>query len=173
MNLWRELNWYAVYSRPGREDQAAMNIGCLRLDLLLPKREAEKLVWGVPHQVLRPLFPRYLFVRFCPATHLHLIRYARGVSRIVSAGDVPLPVDAEIIRAIRSRICEQGFVKLGPQTLHPGERVIIQEGACRGLSGIFERELKDRERVILLLEAIEYQARVVIEKRYLKAAEAV
>jgi transcriptional antiterminator RfaH len=130
----------------------------------------EKLVWGVPQRVIKPLFPGYLFARFCPAAYLHLIQYARGVRRVVSAGETPLPVDEEIIRAIQLRIGEEGYVRIEPKPLQPGDRVIVHEGPLQGLMGIFERELSDRERVMLLLEAIEYQARVLIERRYLKAA---
>lgn len=172
MNIWQDTNWFAINSKAGQESLVAANLERMKLEVLLPKRECEKLVWGVPYRMLKPLFPRYLFARFCPATHLHLIRYARGVSRIISALDLPLPVDEEIIRLIQLQICAEGYVKLEPQ-FQPGQKVEVRDGMFQGLKGIFERDLNDRERVILLLEAIEYQARIVIEKRHLKAAEAV
>jgi transcriptional antiterminator RfaH len=167
MDFYREVHWFAVHAKPYREDVAAQNIARLDLEVFLPKVKRESLVCGVPREVIKPLFPGYLFARFCPATSLPLIRYARGVLRIVSCGDVPLPVDEAIIREIRSRIGADGYVRLEDRTLRPGERVLVRDGPLRGLTGIFESELDDRERVILLLEAIEYQARVVIERRCL------
>lgn len=173
MDLWRETNWYAIHTKPCREDLAAMNLKRLGLDVLLPKMKQEKLVWGVPQIVIKPLFPGYFFARFRPSEYLHLIQYARGVRRVVSGGDIPLPVDEEIIQAIQSRLGVDGYVTLGLMPLSPGGRVIIQDGPLKGLAGIFERELDDRERVVILLEAIQYQARVLIEKWHLKAAAAV
>ena len=64
---------------------------------------------------------------------------------------------------------EENFLKLANE-IPPWCR----EVPLQGLSGIFEQTLDKRERVVILLEAIRYQARVLIEKRYLKAqAEAV
>lgn len=171
MDFYRETHWFAIHTKPHREDAAAFNIARLDLEVLLPKVKQERVICGVPREVIKPLFPGYLFARFCPATYLHLIRYARGVLRVVSCGDVPLPVDEAIIGEIRSRIGPDGYVRLEDRSPRPGDRVLVREGPLRGLRGIFERELDDRERVILLLEAIEYQARVVIERRCLSLAE--
>lgn len=171
MDFYRETHWFTIHAKPYREDVAATNIARLDLEVFLPKMKRERLVYGVPREMIVPLFPGYFFARFCPATHLHLIRYARGVLRIVSCGDVPLPVDEVIIQEIRSRIGPDGYVRLGARSPQPGDRVLVREGPLRGLMGIFERELDDRERVVLLLEAIEYQARVVVERRCLSLTE--
>jgi len=172
MDLWREINWYAVQCKPCREDVAAMNIGRLGVEVFLPKLRQEKLVWGVPQLVIKPLFPGYLFARFCPASYFHLISYARGVRRIVSCGEAPLPVDDEIIAMIRSRVHNDGYVRIEPPQFQAGDRVMVCEGPLQGLRGIFERVLSDRERVVILLEAIHYQARVVVERRHLQAVTA-
>ncbi len=171
MDFYHGVHWFAVHTKPHREDSAALNIARLDLEVFLPKVKREQTICGIPRELVKPLFPGYLFARFCPATHLHSIRYARGVLRVVSCGDVPLPVDERIIEEIRSRIGADGYVRLEDRSPHPGDRVLVKEGPLQGLKGIFERELDDRERVILLLEAIEYQARLVIPKRYLSLVE--
>jgi transcriptional antiterminator RfaH len=173
MDLWREINWYAIQTKPCREDLAAINLERLGLELFLPKVKLQEFGWGVPRVITKPLFPGYLFAKFCPLNYLHLVRYARGVRRVVSAGEVILPVDEQIIRTIQSRIREDLFMRLRPSPFHAGDLVKVQEGSLQGLSGIFERELDDRERVVILLEAIAYRARVLIEKRYLTSAAVV
>ncbi len=170
MDLWRSINWYAIHTKPSQEGLAKMNIERLGLEVFLPMMRAEKLSWGIPRMVLKPFFSRYLFARFCPVTYLHSIRYARGVYQVVSTAETPTPVDEEIIHTIRSRIGAEGYVTMEPKVMQQGDRLMVNEGPLQGLTGIFERELKDRDRVVLLLEAIEYQARLLIEKRYLKAA---
>lgn len=174
MDYWRETNWYAIQTKPSREGVAAMNIKRLGLEVFLPQVKQQKRVWGVTQMVMKPLFTSYLFARFSPAAYLHLIHYARGVRRVVGSGNSPLPVDDQIILAIRLGIGEGGYERVEPQPMQRGDRVVVQEGPLQGLSGIFEQALDERERVVILLEAIAYQARVLIEKRYLKAqAEAV
>jgi transcriptional antiterminator RfaH len=151
-----------------------MNIERLGLEVFLPKIKMTKTVWGVAQLVIKPLFSGYLFARFAPASYLHLIQYARGVRRVVGNGARPLPVDDEIILAVRSGMDEDGYLHMTPRPLRRGDRVMVQDGPLQGLIGTLDQEMDDRQRVIILLEAIEYQARILIEKRYLRVqAEAV
>jgi transcriptional antiterminator RfaH len=168
MDLWKQDNWFAVHTKASQEDLAAMHIRRLGLEVLLPKVRREK--WGTSKLTVKPLFPGYLFARFCPATFFHVIRYVRGARTVVSAGGVPLPVDEEIISTIRSQIGSDGYATLPTKPLHTGDHVTVHDGPLQGLVGIFEREVDDSNRVIVLLQAIEYQARLRIEKQYLRAS---
>jgi transcriptional antiterminator RfaH len=167
VNIWLDTNWYAVNTKPHREETAAMNIRRLGLEVLLPKIARHKSILSGRKIAMAHLFPSYLFAKFSPKEYLHSIRYARGVRRVVSAGETPLPVDETIISAIKSRIDETGFVALTAKQFAAGEQVVIQEGFLQGQTGIFERELTGQQRVVILLQSIEYQARVFVEKRFL------
>jgi transcriptional antiterminator RfaH len=168
MDYWCETNWYAIHAHPAREGVAAVNIERFGLQVFLPQIKEEKLVWGFSRTVVKPLFSGYLFANFCPANHLHHIQYARGVRRVVGNGHRPLLVDDEIIRAVRSSLGEDGYAQIQPNTMHRGDRVIVQQGPLEGLRGVLEQEVTDDERVVVLLEAIEYQARLLIDKGFLK-----
>lgn len=168
MDYFNSTNWYAIHTHPCREAVAAMNLERLGLEVFLPKMKQTKSVWGVAKTIIKPLFSGYLFARFSPATYLHLIQYARGVRRVVGNGERPLPVDDEIIMAVRSEMDEDGYVRITARPLRRGDRVMVQDGPLQGLIGTLDQEMDDRQRVIILLEAIEYQARILIEKRYLK-----
>jgi transcriptional antiterminator RfaH len=169
MNVWLDMNWFAVNTKPHREDLAEINIRRLGLDVLLPKISCTRSVLGSPRVISAPLFPCYLFARFSPRDYLHSIRYARGVRKVVSAGDVPLPLDSAIINSIESRMDSHGRVDLTRSRFEVGDEVLIQEGFLQGLTGVFERELTGQKRVVILLQSIEYQARVFVEKRFLSA----
>ncbi|HJQ69034.1 MAG TPA: transcription termination/antitermination NusG family protein [Blastocatellia bacterium] len=170
---WEEANWYAIQTKPHQEDQAAFNIRRLGVDVLLPKIKQHKLTLGHNKQVIKPLFPRYLFARFSPSPHLHSIKYARGVNRVVCAGDMPVPLDEEIILSIRSRLGKDGIVDKSPSALRNGDPVVINDGPFQGLAGVFERDFSDGERAVILLKMVEYQVRVFIESwRIAPATEA-
>jgi transcriptional antiterminator RfaH len=168
MDYLRNTNWYAIHTHPCREAVAAMNIERLGLEVFLPQIKQQKSVWGVAKTVIKPLFPGYLFARFTPIAYLHLIHYARGVRRVVGNKDKPLPVDDEIIMAVRSSIGDEGYVQMVPEVMRRGDRVVIQDGPLQGLIGRLDQETDGRARVVILLEAIEYQARLLIDKRCLK-----
>lgn len=169
-DYWQQINWYAIQTKPCREDEAATNIRRLGLDVFLPMMKRKKYAWGRSKTIIKPLFPGYIFVRFSPSPHLHSIRYTRGVTRVVSSGDAPLPLDDEIISVIKSRVGKDGFVTIGQNSLKAGDQVVINEGPLRGLAGIFEQDLSDGERAVVLLRTVEYQACVFVEKWRLTAA---
>lgn len=170
MSIWEENNWYAIQAKPSREDLAAVNLQRLGVEVLLPKIMQEKLMWGVPRMFIKPLFPCYFFARFSPMQHLHSINNARGVRRVVGSGNVLLPIAEEIIEAIQKKLGEGGCLTIKAKRPGAGDRVVIENGPLRGLEGVLEEELGDRKRVVILLEIIEYQARVLVEKRQLQIA---
>lgn len=171
MDGWIDSRWYAVHTKPTCEDSAAMNIRRMGVEVFLPKTQQERMVYGRSRDIVRPLFPGYLFARFAPSKYLHLINYARGVRAVVSGAGSPLPVEESIIDAIQSRVSRTGFIQMEMVTgFKSGDPVVVASGPLRGLKGIFDRSLSDRRRVLILLEAIEYQARVAVEVEDLFAA---
>jgi len=163
-----QANWFAIQTKPYREDQAASNISRMGLAVLLPKMKREKLEYGKRRVSIKPLFPGYLFARFSPSSHLRSIRYARGVNRVISFGELPVPLSDEVVSTIQSRVGRDGFVAMG-SPFRNGDPVVFNEGPLQGLAGVFERDLPDGERAVVLLNTVEYQARVLVEKLRLSA----
>jgi len=155
--------WYAIYTKPAKEDLAVEYISRLGLEAFNPKIKKSQKVWGVLREINAPLFPCYVFARFSEF-YMHSVRYARGVRRIVGTGEIPTPIDERIIDCIRSRsVEEQSYGK--SSAIKPGDTVVINCGLFYGLEGIVLEELNDKERVRILLNTIEWQARVLVEKR--------
>jgi len=117
-------------------------------------------------EVIEPLFPCYLFSRFMPDSHYRMITYTRGVRKVVGGTDGPWPVPDEVIDFIRAQE-RDGFITIRGGEVSPGDRVRIIEGPFAGFTGIFERQMKGSERVLLLLNVIGYQARMVVDKTLL------
>jgi transcriptional antiterminator RfaH len=165
-DIWRDVNWFAIHAKPGRENFAALNVCTLGIGILLPRVKVERLVRGITQNESKPLFPGYFFARFCPEISCESVKSSRGVLRVVSSGRFPIPIRDAIVEEIRDRIEEDGLIRLQPRSLRPGTRVLIQDGPFEGLMGRVERELDDRRRVSVLLETLMY-ARVLIERRWL------
>ena len=67
----------------------------------------------------------------------------------------------------KSGLDGEGFVRIDDEP-RPGDAVIVREGPLKGLTGVFSREMKEDERVMILLNAVSYQARAVIHKSLVK-----
>jgi transcriptional antiterminator RfaH len=171
IDLWREHNWFAIHTKPRRENFAATNVLSLGVETLLPRVKVYHLLHGATRTITKPLFPSYFFARFSPQHSLELVRRARGVLRVISSGRFPIPVDDEAVHEIRDRVEGDGLIRIHPEDLKPGDCVSIQEGPFQGLMGRVERESDDRKRVTILLETL-LNARVLIERRWLRAAVA-
>jgi len=149
-----EPRWYLVKTKALNENRVVTRLTGAGYDVLFPKfRKKSRRHKGVLD--VRPLFPTYLFVLF-RGDELKTIKYTHGVARVICFGPEPQEVGEEIIAAIRERMNEEGFVTLEPKKveLSPGQKVKIGEGPFAGLDAIFLEELPDRERVVLLLDAV-------------------
>lgn len=166
MDFWREKNWHAVQTKPHREELVAASLDKLNIEVFLPKVRREHFLFGQQYLRVGPLFRAYLFASFCPVVSLETVRHARGVLRVLGDKHGPIPVPPEIIPEMRSRLDADGFIRLDPPALRPGQRVAIEQGPFEGLMGRVEQERDDGRRVAILLETI-IMARVLIEKKWL------
>ena len=88
---------------------------------------------------------------------------------MVSFGDGPTSIDEEIVALIRSNIKEDGFVIID-KGIKLGDRIIVKDDPLKNLAGIFEREMKDTDRIRILLETVSYQAHIEIARDMVKKA---
>jgi len=157
--------WYVVHTHLKQEERADSNLRYLGVETLYPKIKSRRVneFSGATTYITKPLFPRYIFAKFNASRTLSKISFTRGVYYVVSFGGQPTPIDEDIVEIIKSRIDQDGLVRIGEE-LNQGDKVVIKAGPLRDFEGMFEQELKDQERVSILLDAINYQCRVVIPK---------
>ncbi|MEW6068887.1 MAG: transcription termination/antitermination NusG family protein [Nitrospirota bacterium] len=148
--------WYAIYTKPGKEDAVALQLQGIGIEVLNPRLKLKKYRRNKLVEVIGPLFPCYLFANFEKEKYAHLITYTRGVRYIVGK-NMPIVVHDEIINTIKEGTEVNGIIVIKPQRYHKGDRVVIREGPFKDFYGIFEREIKGQERVLILLEAIHYK----------------
>jgi transcriptional antiterminator RfaH len=170
-NLWRDVNWFALHTKPRHESFASTNVTRLGIESFLPLLKAERWVHGAARAIIKPLFPGYFFARFRPEASLESVEHSRGVLYVVSSGSFPIPIEDEIIRDIQNRAREDGLIPIRQQYFKSGDRVSIQSGPFEGMMGRVERELDDHKRVAIFLETL-FNARVLIERRWIEAEAA-
>ncbi len=146
------MRWYAIYTKPRNEDIIAYRLKGIGIDVLNPKLKSKKYQRNKLSEVIEPLFPCYLFAHF-DSKYFHMISYTRGVKYIVGKSN-PIVVPDEIADTLKEQMEEGNVIVIKPQRLEKGNRVLIKEGPFKDFYGIFERETRGLERVMILLEAI-------------------
>jgi len=81
---------------------------------------------------------------------------------VLSFGGKPVQVQDDVITMCRSRIGQDGYVELTPK-FQMNELVVIQSGAFKGITAVFQKEMPGRQRVSVLLKALSWQARVELD----------
>src|SRR4029077_10999822 len=130
-----QRDWYVVYSKPHKEEQAQFHLRMKNLDVFFPRldlvRVAEK------RKRIIPLFPNYLFVRIHLPSEFHYVSWSPGVKRIVSFGERPIPLDERVVDFLRQQTDAEGVIKARSQ-LRPGQEVEIRGGPFDGLIAIIQ-----------------------------------
>lgn len=143
--------WYVVQTQPQAEEKARRHLINQGIMTYLPRyrrriRHARQSI-----QVLRPLFPGYLFVRLDPSLcRWRSINGTMGVRQILTDGELPLIIGDLVIQEIMSREDGSGAVKLEQPMFAPGQTVRVTDGPLADLEGLFE-EVRDHERAVLLI----------------------
>jgi transcription antitermination factor NusG len=155
--------WYVINTKPKKEAQVERLFVEGGFTIYCPKYRHENRVG--------PFFPGYAFLQFEFPDEYQMVKYTRGVKRVVGTDDGPTPIPDEIVAGIRARE-RDGLVVLEKYGEEPvaGDEIEIVEGPLKGLKGIFRKEIGASERVMILLNYVSYQATLVIEKDKLKKA---
>jgi len=134
------------------------------LESFYPRIRVQRVIRGKKQWVIRPMFPNYIFARFSLVDHYRPVRATRGVSRVVSFGGKPPAVPPEVIDQLKSEKGEGRIVQLKPEEFRRGEKIKVIEGPFAGFSAVFKSELKDRDRVIILLNLLKTAVRSEIPR---------
>jgi len=158
MNLW-----YVIQTKPKKEEEAKSYLSTKGVEVFNPLMETFLLRNGRMNKELKPLFPNYIFGKFDLDLNYPLVRWARGVKKVLGFGEYPTPVSGEAVEIIKERTDTHGIVRLRCH-YQTNDLIRIKSGPLKNLLGIFESWVSDRERVRILLNLVGYQP--VVEMHY-------
>lgn len=155
--------WYALRSKPRKEDVLWRQIRARGLEVFYPRLRVNPV--NPRSKKVRPYFPGYMFVyadlEEKGQSTFNWMPHAIG---LVSFGGEPAVVPENLIHAIRKRVEE--IAAAGGEVLDglkKGDVVRIQDGPFKGYQAIFDDRLPGTERVRVLLELLGNQRRVPVE----------
>lgn len=154
--------WYVAYTQANGEGRAALNLQRQGFEAYLPCYSKERRHARRIERISRPLFPRYIFVRFdIDNDQWRSVNGTFGISHLVSHGNMPLPIPEEIIEDIQRHENKDGLFVMRVPVYQPGQRLEVVEGPLAMHRGRFKR-MTDDERVVLLLDLLGRQVRVTM-----------
>lgn len=153
--------WYVVQTQAHAEERARLNLERQGYAAWLPLYRKARRHAGRSETVLRPLFPRYLFVSLDREREpWRAVLSTFGVSRFVGGAEGPEPVPEAVIEGLRARAGPDGLFALRAR-LKAGDRVRIAQGPFAELEGVFQAA-SDAERVLILLRLLGREVRVAV-----------
>ncbi len=169
--------WYVVQTKPLNEDKVCQQFkrvtpsplggegrgegeDAFTVETFNPKIKSVSLSKGDKIHY-KPLFPNYIFVHWDltdPANH-HLVKYTRGVNKVLGAGMRPVPISDEVVELIKSRVSE-GEETIEQSMFKKGDMVRLKYKHLKELIGVLERPVSSSGRVAVLLNLFNRQMRV-------------
>ena len=155
-----QRRWFAVFTVPKNEKTVVKHLGLRSVESFLPTYEDVR-TWKNRQRVnvVRPLFPSYLFVHINRWERVKVLQ-SPGVLHIVGNGRNDVPLSEAELEFLRSGLNGR---KIEPfDDLIVGERVRIKSGIMQGVEGVLVRK-KAKLRFVLAIDLIKQHAAVEID----------
>jgi transcriptional antiterminator RfaH len=121
------------------------------------------------YDALRPLFPGYIFVkRQIPVQSWRPIAGTLGVRSILRNGETPAVLPLGLIESFKAREIH-GAIREPETPFAPGQAVAISGGPFDGFIGRV-LNLRDSDRILVLLELLNQQTKVQVDAKMLRLA---
>tara|TARA_R110002095_G_scaffold177688_1_gene155017 strand:+ start:1076 stop:1585 length:510 start_codon:yes stop_codon:yes gene_type:complete len=157
--------WFVAQVQPGKETLAESHLVRQEFQTFLPLYRKTVRHARRTQEVLRPLFPGYIFVSLdLEKDQWRRINGTRGVSHLLTQDDHrPLFVPNDIIETLQKEQKEQGAIAMGAlaNAFKAGDTIRITEGAFEDHVGTIEA-LSDKDRVKLLLNCMNRPLNITI-----------
>lgn len=147
-------SWFVIWTESRAEKKVEARIAALGLTPWLPTIK-ERHRWSDRwREVVCPLFPGYLFAR-AGVVEWHRVLRTPGVLTVVKQEGRPALLDGGFVARLREAIERTGAA---PEQVadavdyRPGDEVIVQEGALKGVRGVVHERRGGRQLVIWVSE---------------------
>lgn len=155
--------WYLIYTKPKKELLVKDNLSIGNIESFCPTIEEYRWKCGRLAPSIKPFFPGYIFANLSLSSDYYRVKWMQGVKKFISFGELPVPVDDQLIDLLRSYANKDDLMK--KKSLEKGDRIKIKSGLFKGLIGIIENDVPPLGRVKVLMDMIEYQGTVELPEQ--------
>lgn len=154
-----DMRWVVVNTHPHREHFALQNLERQKFASYCPMTRKTRRHARRTQEVLRPVFPGYLFVEVAPdIQQWRSLLSTRGVRSLVRCGDQLSFLDRAFVDALKAR--EVGGAIVRPdRPYHIGQQVKVAAGAFEGLVATII-DMDEKDRLVVLLDLLSRPVKV-------------
>ncbi len=161
--------WIVVNTHPRKEAVAAVNLENQGFHSYCPVVRRRVRHARMTREVLRPLFPGYVFVDTSASSPLwRPVLSTVGVRALVLSGDQPSRLDGRFVEALRAREVD-GAVAATLPLYRMGQKIQIEQGPFDGTVATII-DLDEKDRLIVLMDILNRPVRVHIDARHVSPA---
>jgi transcriptional antiterminator RfaH len=151
--------WAVVNTQPHREYLALENLERQGFIVYCPSVRRRTTHARRTREVLRPLFPGYLFVHVSrDQQHYRPILSTLGVKTLVHFGGRLAYLEKDFVQELKSRETD-GAIVLPPRQYKVGQEVRLEAGPFAGLVGAIV-EMDEKERIVVLMHLLNRPVKV-------------
>ncbi len=162
--------WWLVKTKTRQDEKAELNLN--KQDYITYRPEAKRLrkFRGKMKERIESLFPGYIFIQLdLTNDDWAPIRSTYGVSHIIRFGNKPAMVPDKLIDEIKQKQDPLAKKLIDLDRYKKGDKVIIdQEGAFKGMEGIFQN-YDGEQRALILLSILQSQSVLALSEGEISA----
>jgi transcriptional antiterminator RfaH len=162
--------WYVIHTLSNQELRAELNLKRQGYFVYLPKYLGIRKHARKVDRILKPLFPRYIFVKLdLDYENISSINSTFGVNKIVALGSKPNILPNFVVNNLKLQEDKDGNLDSIINSIYKfGENVKIQDGALKGNNVIFMGK-SDTQRVFVLLNILGRKLNIAVPSMALQA----
>jgi transcription antitermination factor NusG len=155
------IQWFALQVRSRYEHIVATHLDGRGYERFLPLYKSRRRWSDRFKEIEQPLFQGYVFCRLDPFNRLPVLT-TPGVTSIVGAGKIPIPIDDAEITSIQ--VAVRSGLRIEPwQFLQIGQRVRMNYGPLCGLEGILV-DVRGRHHLMLSVTLLQRSIAVQVDR---------
>jgi transcriptional antiterminator RfaH len=160
MSETAENFWFCLKSKPRQEAVAVRNLKAVgEIEIFFPRIRRTRRGHEKNKEVIEPLFPGYIFVKFNPEDSQGSVKSTRGVLHLVSKGGKAVDVDHKVIDELKA-LGPEGILSMLDEELKVGAKIKVIRGIFAGSEGEVLKLATPQKRIAVLLTLLGAQQSV-------------
>lgn len=160
MSKSTENFWFCLKSKPRQEAVAVRNLKAVGdIDIFFPRIRRTRRGHEKNKEVVEPLFPGYIFVKFNPEDSQGTVKSTRGVLHLVSKNGKAVDVDHKVIDELKA-LGPDGILSMLDEELKVGAKIKVIRGIFAGSEGEVLKLATPQKRIAVLLTLLGAQQSV-------------
>jgi transcriptional antiterminator RfaH len=152
--------WFCLKSKPRQEAVAVRNLKAVGdIDIFFPRIRRTRRGHEKNKEVIEPLFPGYIFVKFNPEDSQGTVKSTRGVLHLVSKNGKAVDVDHKVIDELKA-FGPDGILSMLDEELKVGAKIKVIRGIFAGSEGEVLKLATPQKRIAVLLTLLGAQQSV-------------